>query len=174
MDTPSNATKPHNIVLAGFMGTGKTSVGKIVAIRLGWRFIDSDQLIAQREGMPIREIFAKRGEPYFRDIEGAIAQELAEQPVIVIATGGGMLVNESNRTVMSQHGLVICLNAAPEVIMARVGRDKNRPLLQGDWQALLKARRPAYDAIPHQIDTTGKTTNQVADEVIALWQQAST
>jgi shikimate kinase len=174
LDTPSNPAKPHNIVLTGFMGTGKTSVGKIVAARLGWRFVDSDQVIVQREGMPVREIFVRRGEAYFRELESKVAGELAAQAGVVIATGGGMLVNEHNRSVMLERGLVACLNASADAIAARVGRDKNRPLLQGDWRALLESRRAAYAAIPHQVETTGKTAGQVADEVIALWQRTST
>jgi len=170
LDTPS---KPHNIVLAGFMGTGKSTVGELIAETLGWRFIDSDQLIVVLENMQIKDIFAQKGEAYFRQVESRVAAELAEIRRIVVATGGGMMVNADNRTVMGLHGLLVCLNATPDAIEQRIGGDRDRPLLKGDWRALLDSRRDAYAALPYQIDTTGKTPEQVAQEVVALWQRVS-
>lgn len=171
MDTPS---KPHNIVLAGFMGTGKSTVGELIAETLGWRFIDSDQLIVVLENMPIKDIFAHKGEAYFRQIERRVATELAEMRRIVVATGGGMMVDADNRTVMGVRGLLVCLNATPDVIEQRIGGATNRPLLKDDWRALLESRREAYAALPYQVDTTGKTPEQVAEEVVALWHRVST
>jgi shikimate kinase len=167
------AGKPRNIVLAGFMGTGKSTVGELVAEALGWRFIDTDQLIVVMEGQSIPEIFASRGEPHFRAVEERVATELAEHERVVLATGGGMLMNVVNRDALLRHGLVVCLNATAETIAARIDNDDTRPLAKGDWQGLLERRRVVYAALPYQVDTTGKTAEQVAEEVVALWQQVS-
>ncbi len=165
----------RNIVITGFMGTGKTTVGRLVADRLGRSFVDTDDEIARRAGKSIREIFEQQGESYFRHCERRLCRFLAAQRGLVIATGGGMLVDESNRRVMLASGLVVCLNASPEVIRARLEREASeRPLLRGDWQALLAQRAAAYAAIPHQVDTADKTPQRVADEIIALWQTEST
>jgi shikimate kinase len=156
------------------MGTGKSTVGELIAETLGWRFIDSDQLIVVLENMPIKDIFAHKGEAYFRQIERRVATELAEMRRIVVATGGGMMVDADNRTVMGVRGLLVCLNATPDVIEQRIGGATNRPLLKDDWRALLESRREAYAALPYQVDTTGKTPEQVAEEVVALWHRVST
>ena len=175
MDTPSDRKPPYNIVLGGFMGTGKSTVGRITAQRLGWTYIDSDARIASREKLTIPQIFAQHGEAYFRRLERELAPELAALSQVVIATGGGMLVEPANLDAFVQRGLVICLTASPEAIQARIGRDEaGRPLLRGGWRALLESRRVAYDRIPHQIDTTGKPLEQVVNEVLALWQFEST
>ena len=97
---------------------------------------------------------------------------LAAQHGLVIATGGGMLVDESNRDVMLASSLVVCLNAAPDSILQRVKSDSiERPLLKGDWRVLLEKRAEAYASIPNQVDTTGKTPDEIAGEIVALWQQ---
>jgi shikimate kinase len=174
LDTPSERPRWHNIVLAGFMGTGKSSVARVLAARLGWRFVDSDAWIVERVRMSIPEIFARHGETHFRQLERDIAPQLATLPKVVIATGGGMLTQAANLEAFMAHGMVVCLNATPEAILARVGHDQNRPLLKGDWRALLESRKTAYAAIPFQIDTSGKSVEQVADEVLALWKSEST
>lgn len=162
----------RNIVLTGFMGTGKSTVGRLLAERLERSFIDSDAEIVRQIGMTIPEIFSQHGEERFRHIERRMCRFLAAQRGLVIATGGGMLVDEGNREVMLASGLVVCLNASTEDISLRLRADKTeRPLLAGDWRALLEKRRAAYDEIPNQIDTTGKTPDEVAEEVMALWQQ---
>lgn len=174
MDTPSERSRWHNIVLAGFMGTGKSAVARVLAARLGWRYVDSDARIIERARMSILEIFARHGEAHFRQLEREIAPQLAALPKVVIATGGGMLTQAVNLDVFVAHGMVVCLNATPEAIWARVGHDHNRPLLKGDWRALLESRREAYAAIPFQVDTSGKSVEVVADEVLALWKSEST
>lgn len=168
MATPTD----RNIVITGFMGTGKTTVGRLLAEKLGRPFVDTDAEIVARAGRSIPDIFKQDGEEAFRLLERRLCRFLAAQRGMVIATGGGMLVDQGNRDVMLASGFVICLTAAPETIAARVGASSTeRPLLQGDWRGLLEKRRAAYEAIPNQIDTTHKTPRQVAEEVMALWQQ---
>jgi shikimate kinase/3-dehydroquinate synthase len=162
-----------NIVITGFMGTGKSAVGREVARRLGWQFIDMDDVIASRAGKSIPRIFAEDGEPAFRQMEADLCRELSAQDGLVIATGGGALVNADSRAVMMRGGNVVCLSAAPEEILRRVGDDDDRPLLDvPDPRArvveLLEARRVAYQAIPWQIDTTGPSVKEVAEQVIEL------
>ncbi len=163
-----------NIVLVGFMGTGKTRVGKDVAKRLGLEFIDMDDCIVERAGKPIPDIFADDGEAHFRAIERQVVVDLAGESGWVIATGGGVVLNPDNIRDFSSGGLVICLSATPEVILARVEHDTNRPLLYADdkmakIQALLGSRQALYDAIPNQIDTSTLTADEVVDRIIALY-----
>lgn len=167
-------TDNRNIVITGFMGTGKSTVGRLVAEKLGRPFMDTDEELVRRVGMSIPEIFQRQGEQGFRHIERRLCRFLAAQGGYVVSTGGGMLIDESNRDVMSASGWVVCLTADPEVIMTRLKQDTvERPLLKGDWYGLLEKRRPIYDTIPNQIDTTGKTPEQVANEIIQLWQTVS-
>ncbi len=162
-----------NIVLTGFMGTGKTTVGREVARRLGCPFVDMDEVIARRAGKPIPRIFAEDGEEAFRRMEAELCRELGARRGLVIATGGGALVNPENRARMTEGGIVICLEADPEEILRRVGEDSGRPLLQTpDRRArvaeLLAARRPAYAAIPWHVDTTGRPVEEVVEEVLQI------
>lgn len=162
----------RNIVITGFMGTGKTTVGQLVAAQLNREFIDTDAEIVRRTGRSIPSIFAQDGEATFRALEGRLCRFLGAHRGFVIATGGGMLVDEGNRRVMLASGLVVCLGASAEAIEKRIGDTADdRPLLRKDWQALLERRLVAYAAIPHQIDTTDKTPVTVAEEIVALWQQ---
>ena len=120
-----------NIILTGFMGTGKTAVGREVAARTGRPFVDLDDLIEQRAGKSIPEIFAQDGEPAFRALEAAICGEMAAPAGLVIATGGGAVVNPANREALAAGGTVICLEADLETILQRVGRGDDRPMLAG-------------------------------------------
>lgn len=160
----------RNIVLTGFMGTGKTTTGKVLAERLNRPFIDTDAVIVQRAGKSIPEIFAQDGEGYFRYLEGLFCRFFAAQGDLIVSTGGGMLVNEGNLAVMQASGLVICLTASPATIAERVGGETGRPLLKGDWETLYQQRQTAYGRIRHQVDTTGKETAQVVEEIMSLWQ----
>ena len=161
---------PSNIVLTGFMGTGKSTVGKLVARRLKWPFVDSDEEIVRRAGLPIPQIFAQLGEPHFREIEREVCRALAGRQQTVIATGGGMLVDPTNREVMQASGLVVCLSASSKTLARRLRNDGSRPLASGDWRSLLARRQAAYDSIPYQVDTSGRKAADVAAEIIALWQ----
>ena len=169
-----DTNKDSNIVVTGFMGTGKSTVGQLVAEKLGRPYLDTDEEIVRRIGMSIAEMFQHDGEERFRHIERRMCRFLAAQGGYVISTGGGMLVDESNRDVMLASGFVVCLNASPEAIAERLKADKTeRPLLKGDWRALLEKRQSAYSAIPNQVDTTGKSPETIADEIIQLWQTVS-
>ncbi len=166
--------KQRSLVLTGFMGTGKTSVGRIVAARLAREFVDIDAVIQAREGQTISAIFQTRGEAYFRAREAALVAELAGRDGLVIATGGGTLIAPGNRAAFAD-AFVVCLDASAEEIVRRLAGMSDRPLLaQGEMHervvALLQARHEAYAQIQMHVDTTGKTIEQVADEVIALFQ----
>ncbi len=160
----------NNIVITGFMGTGKTSVGRAVADKLKLEFVDMDAVIVERQGMEINEIFAAHGEPFFRQLERDLCAELAAQENLVIATGGGALTFPENRAVMGKSAILICLSASVEEIMRRLDAASDRPLLhvadrRAKIESLLVARRAAYAAIPHQIDTTGLSVEKVVARV---------
>lgn len=164
-----------NLVLTGFMATGKTSVGREIARRLGRRFVDMDAEIEARAGRPIPRIFAEDGEAEFRRMEAGLISELSRQANLVIATGGGALVDTANRANMARSGTIICLTCDAEDIVRRIAAQGNtrRPLLEvadprAEVQRLLRARREAYAAIPWHVDTTGLSVEEAADRVLAL------
>ncbi len=159
----------RNIVLTGFMGAGKTSVGDALAKLLGRKLIDMDTWIQAREGQTVAEIFAERGEEYFRELERALILELAVSENLVIATGGGALVNPENRAAFA-NAQIICLDASVDEILARLNGANDRPLLHGDKrtrvQELLDARRDAYNAIEMHVDTHQRTPEEIAREIV--------
>lgn len=161
--------RDRNIVLTGFMATGKTTVGKLVARSVGRPFVDSDEEIVRRAGMSIPQIFERDGEAGFRALERDVCFDLASERKLVIATGGGMLIDNENRARMMASGLVICLDASSETIGERLAESTYRPLA-GDWAALLDKRRSVYASIPLHINTTGKPPEAVAQEIMLLWQ----
>jgi shikimate kinase len=167
-------TAQRNIVLVGFMGTGKSTVGRILARRRALSFVDMDTLIAEREGKPIPRIFAEDGEPHFRAAERALVRELSAGSGMAVATGGGIVLNPDNISDFSRTGLVVCLWAEPEAVLRRVGSDTNRPLLHcddklGRIRELMAKRAPLYDAIPARVDTTGLAPAVVADRILAIY-----
>lgn len=164
-----------NIVLVGFMGTGKSAVGRILAERLGRPLVDMDTLIEERQGKPIPRIFDEDGEPHFRALERVLVQELSGRTGLVISAGGGIVLDEGNIADFSRTGLVACLSACAEQILARVKNDANRPLLAvadklGKIRELLSARKSFYDAVPFQVDTNGKSPAEVADAVLGEYR----
>lgn len=161
---------PKNIVVAGFMGAGKTTIGLELSSQLGFEFVDTDHLIVERVGKSIVQIFADDGEPTFRQYENALVEELAVKSGQVIATGGGMLVNPLNRENFMRTSLVVFLDTPPEAIEARLQRDKSRPLAP-HWRALYEQRRPAYEAIPHHIQPNDRPVQSIVEEIIQLWQR---
>ncbi len=171
-----HADHARNIVLAGFMGTGKSTIGQRLAARLGWVLVDTDEMVERRAGKPISRIFAEDGEPAFRELESAVAAELVGLERHVIATGGGMVLREENLRALERAGLVVLLEASPETIYERTRRHSHRPLLQGpdpqgNIQRLLEARREAYGRIRRRVATDGLTHNQVVEQIMDLIQQ---
>jgi shikimate kinase/3-dehydroquinate synthase len=170
-----------NLILTGFMGTGKTRVGREVAGQLGSPLVDMDAEIESRAGKSIPCIFAEEGEAAFRRMEAALCEELSTQGGLVIAAGGGTLVDPVNRALMMRSGTVICLTCQVDELLWRVGlfggraggKGGDRPLLdtanpRAEVERLLAERREAYAAIPWQIDTTHLSVQEVARRVIAL------
>jgi shikimate kinase len=161
-----------NIILTGFMGTGKTAVGRRLAKLLSYTFVDTDSLIEARDGRSIPQIFAEAGEAPFRQMEHEIARELAGAGRTVISTGGGLLMNEANTAVLSQNGIIFCLTAEVDTILARVSiaEGVERPLLAGPdpkarIEALLAERQETYGQFI-QLATDGKTIDEVARELL--------
>ncbi len=166
------ATTGKNIILTGFMGTGKSTVGRLVATELQRDFVDMDALIEQRESRTISQIFAEAGEAYFRQLEAGLCRELAARQGLVVATGGGALVPEQNLQVMESSGLVICLDCEPTVLWQRIGHSQDRPMLaerdEGRFArlaALLKQRAPAYGRIKHHVDVTHLSAEEAAQRI---------
>src|SRR5258706_1310890 len=146
-----------NLVLVGFMGSGKTSAGKLAAQRLGLEFLDMDAVIEQRAGQTISQIFETKGEPHFRKLERELAVELAARDGLVIATGGGIVLNPDNVRDINKSGVVICCCVDARIAYERTKRTQHRPLLESDAdrltriESLLRQREPLYRAIPLQI-----------------------
>ncbi len=153
------------------MGTGKTSTGRVLAMKLGTRFIDTDKLIEKEAGTLIREIFKKLGEPHFRGLEREIVRKVSEENGVVIAVGGGAIVNPANLADLKRHGIVVSLTASPEVILSRVERNLDRPLLKvedklGKIKELIAVRAHFYEKSDITVDTDFKNPEQVADEIL--------
>lgn len=168
--------KIKNIILIGFMGTGKTSVGQILAKKLNFIFVDIDELIEKILGMKISEIFTRFGEPRFRDFETEIIKLITKKKRQVIATGGGAVLREENMAQLKASGVVFCLTAPENVIFKRVRQCKNRPLLQVDnpeqrIRALIKKRMPFYEKADFSINTDGLTPEEVADKIIKEYER---
>jgi shikimate kinase len=162
-----------NIYLVGFMGTGKTVVGKELARRKNWRFVDLDELIELKEKMTIVDIFAKKGEPYFRRREKETLKEISRENNFVVACGGGIVLDEENIKIMQETGTLICLTADPQVIFKRTQGFNYRPLLNVPnplqrIEELLKKRAPFYDRIEKKIDTSNLNIDEVVEEVLKL------
>ncbi|NJC89369.1 MAG: shikimate kinase [Desulfuromonas sp.] len=164
--------KKSTLFLTGFMGAGKSTVGRCLARRLGYHFDDLDQLIVAREGRPIPEIFATRGEAYFRDCETAVLTEQAGKERTVFATGGGIVGREENRALMKQHGRVVYLRAAWPTLENRLSMGSGRPLAdpQQGWDAireLWESRLPWYEEAEVVVDTDHLEVEAVVNEIIS-------
>lgn len=159
-----------NVVLVGFMGTGKTAIGKRLAHQLKMKYISTDDIIEEKERRPIAEIFAKEGEPYFRKAEKEVVREVSGMDNVIIAAGGGVVLDNENLKNLKVKGILICLNAAAEDILERTKRYTHRPLLNvpdplGKIRELLAERGPYYRRADYQVDTSGKGADRVADEI---------
>jgi shikimate kinase len=162
-----------NIIITGFMGTGKSVVAIELARKLGMKFIDIDQLIEERQSMTISDIFNRYGEKYFREQENKLVQELSQKENMVIATGGGTFLNLDNAKVLNQKGQIICLQANSRTIYHRLKEDNNRPLVKGKnvlykINYLLEKRKKIYDNFEDKVDTTDLTIQEVVDNIINI------
>jgi shikimate kinase len=168
---PSDNDQRRPIVIIGFMGTGKTTVGRLVAERLGRRFLDLDSLVESTAGRPIADIFRSEGEAGFRRLESESLARALGEPGVVLATGGGAACREPNLTTMLERGRVVALSISAEEAVRRVGKDPKRPLIHGatleQVRELLAAREPFYDRAHVRVDTAGRKPDEVAAEVIA-------
>ena len=162
-----------SIALIGFMGTGKTAVGKVLAARTGREFVELDTLIEQKAGRSIPEIFQKEGEIGFRELEIEVAKEVADKKNAVIACGGGIVLNKINIDRLRKECIIVYLTASPGIILKRTSGDENeRPLLAvpdrvTQIKELLRFRRPFYEqAADIKIDTSKLNTDAVAERII--------
>ena len=160
-----------NILLTGFMGAGKTTVGKKLAKRLGYFFVDTDREIEKGQGCSITEIFKYGGEECFRDLETDILQKLQTKQNLVIATGGGMVLRNENRSLMQSLGTRVYLKVELQELMRRLKKDKKRPLLQKSKPEehileMLQQRKSIYEEAECIIDTTDLSPHQMVTEII--------
>jgi shikimate kinase len=162
-----------NVYLIGFMASGKTSVGKELAKKLKWQFVDLDELIELREKRLIKDIFAQDGEAYFRRVEKRVLKEAAKEKKFVIACGGGVVLDKDNIALMKESGTIICLKALPEVILKRSSGTAQRPLLnvpnpQEKIALLLKLRAPYYAQAEKVVDTSRLSVKEVVTKLYAF------
>jgi len=161
-----------NIIMVGFMGSGKTTVGRILAKKLGYEFFDTDKYIEKKEGMTITEIFAQKGEPWFRNLELQVAREISESENKVIGTGGGMVKNDEIMRLLKAGGIVVYLKASAGKIAYNLRNDNSRPLLAGEdkfakIKSLLAQREHLYiKAADITINTDRRVPKKVALDII--------
>jgi len=161
----------NNIYLVGFMGTGKTAVGKELAKKKKWRFLNLDELIELREKRTIADIFAKEGEAYFRRIEKRVLKEVSAEKNFVVACGGGIVLDKYNIRIMKETGKMFCLSANSTVILKRTSGAIHRPLLnvknpKEKIDLLLKFRAPFYAQADYTIDTSNISIKEVVEKII--------
>jgi shikimate kinase len=168
---PLNSAK--SIALTGFMAVGKSAVGRALARRLKRRFVDLDQAIEKSESMKVKDIFAVKGEAYFREREKRTLTEVLKSGNQVIATGGGAIIAEENLRLLQENALLICLTASPDALIKRLGSGSKRPLLKdvdrrSRIEELLRLRAERYAQAHLIIDTTRLTIDQVVEKIIEL------
>ncbi|MCD6506286.1 shikimate kinase [Candidatus Poribacteria bacterium] len=164
-----------NIILVGFMGTGKTAVGRKLSHILRYPLIDTDDLIEEEIGVSIPEIFNRFGEPFFREVESQVVERVSKLDAHVISTGGGVVLREENLKNLRRNGIIFCLNATPEEIWRRVSSESHRPLLNapdpmGRIRKLLARRAPFYAKADFQIETTGRSIEEITEEILKIFR----
>lgn len=170
-----------NIVLTGFMATGKSTVGKALSKALGMRFVDIDSLIEIEAGLSVADIFKERGEAFFREAEGLVVRKLTSGGYgegLIVSTGGGVVVNPVNRAALKGWSTVICLSASVDEILKRVGKKADRPLLdvadrRGEIERLLTERAAAYSDCHLLIDTTTASVSEVIEKITAYLREGT-
>jgi shikimate kinase len=160
-------------VLVGFMGAGKSSVGKVLAERIGAEFVDVDVRIEEASGKTIGEIFASRGEEAFREMERAAIRNAVSAPGRVVAAGGGAFVDESNRRLLKAYAPVFFLDVSVESVVERLSGDRSRPLFAAEMDAgslreMMERRRPAYEEADFRVSTDDRTVPEIAARILAL------
>lgn len=167
-----------NIVLIGFMGSGKSKVGRELAKRLGMKYTDTDELIQKKERRSIPEIFAREGESYFRQIESEVVKEVSKLDHYVVSTGGGVVLNRENMQALKENGWLVCLKATPGAILSRIKEGgEERPLLKGfvdqkkRIQELLEKREPLYRQADFTIDTSFLAVSEIVDRIVTSLSQ---
>lgn len=171
----SGWNKANNIVLIGFMGTGKSTIATALAERLAWQAVDSDQWIEAAEGMTIADIFKQKGEPYFRQVEMQAIKDIMRGKEQVVASGGGAVLAAANREAMMKGALVVALHADVDTIVARVSEDESRPLLADDVRQrvnkLLAERKHAYDFAELHINTAEYSVAEAVEEIVRFMNE---
>lgn len=163
----------RNIILIGFMGSGKTTIATKLSLRLNMRYVSTDDLIEKKEKATINEIFTKKGEDYFRTVESGIVREVCGMENVIVDTGGGVVLRDENWANMKSCGTVIYLTADEDTIMGRTKKYKHRPLLNVDdpkqkIRSMLAKREPLYARADHCIDTGKLTVDQVVDKIVEI------
>lgn len=164
----------QNLVLFGFMGTGKSLISKKMTKILLFERIDMDSVIEEREHKTISEIFAHDGEAYFRQLEHELVKELAQRQDLIISTGGGVVLNRDSVTAFAKTGVCICLNTSPEIIYERVKSNSSRPLLMTEnplqtIKQLLESRKEYYAHVPYQLVTDNKDPEDICAEIMEIY-----
>jgi shikimate kinase len=164
---------PDRVILIGFMGSGKSTVGRILADRLGWDLADTDALIEERAGAPVRDIFRDLGERAFRELEAGVMTALEGRTRLVVATGGGAPAQERNREFFSGTAAVFHLRVSLDAMRRRTGNDMRRPLLalgESALRSLYESRLPLYESLGVSVETDGRTPQEVAEEILGLFR----
>lgn len=158
-----------NIFLVGFMGSGKSTVGKILSEKTGLKFVDIDSEIEKKEGKTIKEIFEEKGEKYFRDLEKEEIRKYSKKKGFVVSTGGGLGADSENMDIMRKNGVVIWLDVSLKEVLRRCGKDMNRPLLKQpveNLRKLFEERKHVYSMADIHVKAEGKEPEKIAEEIL--------
>lgn len=166
--------KNKPIALIGFMGTGKSSIGPLLAQKLNYRFVDTDVIIEEKAGQKISDIFATQGESAFRQLESEVLEELSNENDLVIATGGGIILSQKNRDLLKNHTFLVSLKASAQTVFNRTRNDDNRPLLKDPdplmkIETMLSERKEFYDIGDLLIDTDSEAVETICEKIFSCY-----